>query len=311
MSEAENGRRGRKRTLALGAVMAFGVVSLTVTTAGQAERVVEVERIKDNLYVLRGGGGNSAAFVTSDGVVLVDTKLEGWGQPLIDRLAELTPNPVTTIINTHTHFDHVSGNVEFPASVDVVAHENAARLMEEWNPVTGFPGNFTNVFAASGGQGLPTATFSDRMTLGRGDDQVDLYHFGRGHTGGDTWVVFPALRVMHAGDMFPGKNLPILDASNGGSGVDYAQTLRNAHDGVPDADMIITGHSTQMTRADLARMADFVAAFVDAARAGKAAGQSAADVATAWEAPAGFDGFGSPPADRLTPYVQVIFDELE
>ena len=75
--------------------------------------------------------------------------------------------------------------------------------------------------------------------------------------------------------------------------------------------MIITGHSVQMTRADLAQMADFVQAFVDAARAGKAAGRSAAEVAAAWEAPAGFDGFNSPPAERLTPYVQVIFDELE
>ena len=176
-------KQGMKRALVLGAVLAFGVVSLTVTTAGQGEMVVEVERIKDNLYVLRGGGGNSAAFVTSDGVVLVDTKLEGWGQPLIDRIAELTSNPVTVLVNTHTHFDHVSGNVEFPASVDVVAHENAARLMEEWNPVTGFPGSFTNVFELSGGQGLPTHTFSDRMTLGRGDDRVDLHYFGRGHTG--------------------------------------------------------------------------------------------------------------------------------
>ena len=59
MSKAGIGRRGLKRALVLGAVMAFGVVSLTVTTAGQGEMVVEVERIKDNLYVLRGGGGNS------------------------------------------------------------------------------------------------------------------------------------------------------------------------------------------------------------------------------------------------------------
>ena len=83
--------------------------------------------------MLRGGGGNSAAFVTSSGVVLVDTKVPGWGQPLIDKIGELTSNPVTTIINTHTHFDHVSGNVDFPAMVDVVAHENTQRLMREWN----------------------------------------------------------------------------------------------------------------------------------------------------------------------------------
>jgi cyclase len=311
MSKVGSGRRGMQRALVLGAVLAFGVVSLTVTTAGQAERVVEVERIKDNLYVLQGGGGNSAAFVTSDGVVLVDTKLEGWGQPLLDRIAELTSNPVTTIINTHTHFDHVSGNIEFPASVDVVAHENAARLMAEWNPVTGFPGSFTNVFAQSGGQGLPTITFSERMTLGRGDDQVDLYYFGRGHTGGDTWVVFPALGVMHAGDMFPGKQVPIMDASNGGSGVDYAQTLRNAYETVTDVDLIITGHSTQMTPRDLAQMADFVDAFVADVRASKEAGRSVAEAAASWEVPAQFTGFGSPGPERLEAYVRVVFDEVE
>ena len=144
----------------------------------------------------------------------------------------------------------MSGNVEFPASVEVVAHTNARRLMEEWNPVTGFPGDFPDVFDQSGGQGLPTRTYDDRLTLGSGDDQVDLHYFGRGHTGGDTWVVFPALRVMHAGDMFPGKQVPIMDASNGGSGVDYAQTLRNAHATVTGIDLIITGHATQMTPRD-------------------------------------------------------------
>ena len=313
MSDAgrAGGKRGAKRVAVLGAVAIAGAASLAVTQAEQGGQVVEVERIKDNLYVLRGGGGNSAAFVTSDGVVLVDTKVAGWGQPLIDRIAELTPNPVTTIINTHAHFDHVSGNVEFPASVEVVAHAAARRLMEEWNPVTGFPGNFPNVFAASGGQGLPTRTYDDRLTLGSGDDQVDLHYFGRGHTGGDTWVVFPSLRVMHAGDMFPGRQVPIMDAGNGGSGVDYAQTLRNAYETVTDVDLIITGHSTQMTPRDLAQMADFVDAFVGDVRAARAAGQSAAEVAASWEVPAQFEGFGKPGPERLAAYVQVIFDELE
>ncbi len=301
------------RLIVLGVVVAAGVASVAVstTTAQQGEMVVEVERLQDNLYVLRGGGGNSAAFITSDGVVLIDTKVAGWGQPLIDRIAELTENPVTTIINTHAHFDHVSGNVEFPASVDVVAHTDAARRMEEWNPVTGFPGDFPAVFETSGGQGLPTQTYDDRLTLGSGDDQVDLYYFGRGHTGGDTWVVFPALRIMHAGDMFPGKQVPIMDASNGGSGVDYAQTLRNAHAGVTEIDQIITGHSTQMTRGDLAQMADFVDAFVSAVRDGKAAGRTAAQVSESWSVPSQFAGFNSPPAERLQAYVQVIFDELD
>ena len=301
------------RMVLLGVVAAAGLVSIAVTApaAQQGEMVVEVERLQENLYVLRGGGGNSSAFITSDGVVLIDTKVAGWGQPLIDRIAELTDNPVTTIINTHAHFDHVSGNVEFPASIDVVAQTNTARLMDEWNRVTGIPRDFPDVFETSGGQGLPTQTFDDRLTLGSGDDQMDLYYFGRGHTGGDTWVVLPALRVMHAGDMFPGKQVPIMDASNGGSGVDYAQTLRNAYDAVTDIDQIITGHSTQMTRDDLGQMAQFVEAFVSAIRASKEAGQSVQQAAEAWSVPSEFEGFNSPPAERLQAYVQVIFDELD
>lgn len=300
------------RVAVLSALLAVGAMSVGVVSGQQGEMEVEVEQLQDNLYVLRGGGGHSAVFVTSAGVVLVDTKVAGWGQPLIDAIGELTSNPITTIINTHAHFDHVSGNVEFPASVEFVAHENAKTLMEEWNPVTGFPGDFPDVFETSGGQGLPTRTFDDRLTLGSGADQVDLYYFGRGHTGGDTWVVFPALRTMHAGDMFPGKQVPIMDASNGGSGLEYADTLRLAHATVTEVDTIITGHSVQMERADLKEMADFVDNFVSAARLAHARGQSAQQFSESWSpAPRFRTDFATSPPARLLPYVQVIYDELD
>ena len=298
-----------RRAIALGMVLAVGVVSIALT-ATQQERVVQVDQLRDNLYVLRGGGGNSAAFVTGDGVVLVDTKLAGWGQPLIDAIGELTSNPVTMIINTHTHFDHVSGNVEFPATVDIVAHENVPGLIDDWNGVTGLGSAPASVFT-NGDRGKPTRTFSDRLRLASGAEQIDLYYFGPGHTGGDTWVVFPALRVMHAGDMFAGKGVPIMDKNNGGSGVEYAQTLQNAYRTVTDIDTIITGHSTPMTRADLNEFSEFVGAFVDAARSAKQAGRSAADFAGAWEIPARFSDYGKPPAERLQAYVQVIYDELD
>ena len=290
-----------RRLIVLGALLIIGALSLTLTASQQGERVVEVDQLEDNLYVLRGGGGNSAAFVTSNGVVLVDTKLAGWGQPLIDAIGELTPNPVTTIINTHTHFDHVSGNVEFPATVDIVVHENTERLMREWNPVTGLPRAVDDIFEVNPGRGMPDRTFSDRMTLGRGADQVDLYYFGRAHTGGDTWVVFPSLRIMHAGDAFPGKQVPIMDANNGGSGVDFAETLNNAYRTVTDIDTIITGHSTPMPHADLREYAQFVGAFVDAVREAKAAGRSVSDVSGSWEIPARFSGYNKPPPERLQP----------
>lgn len=311
-----------RRVMVLAVVLAVGSLSIVAAVfqqppAGggqqQAPRVVEVDKLKDNLFVLRGGGGNTAVFVTANGVVVVDTKNPGWGQPILDKIKGLTDKPVTTIINTHTHGDHVSGNVEFPATVDVVTHANTKANMEKMIPATGIapPQPPTNIFTVNNGKGMAKRTFTDRMSLGRGNDQIDLFYFGRGHTNGDAWVVFPALRIMHAGDIFSGKNLPLLDANNGGSGSAIPDTLMKAFNGVKNIDTIITGHSTQMTMNDLKEYADFNRDFLTAVRDAKKAGRSVDDVATSWKMPAKYTGYAMPQPARLKSNVQVIFDELK
>jgi len=149
------------------------------------------------------------------------------------------------------------------------------------------------------------------MTLGKGADQIDLYYFGRGHTNGDAWVVFPALRLMHAGDIFSGKNLPLLDANNGGSGLLIGATLAKAADSIKNIDTIITGHSTTMTVNDLKEYAQFNKEFADDVRAAKKAGKSVDDVAGSWKMPAKYTGYAAPAAARLKANVQVVFDELK
>jgi glyoxylase-like metal-dependent hydrolase (beta-lactamase superfamily II) len=309
-----------KRTIVLGVLIAVGALSLSITAyqAPQQQpqpKVIEVEKLKDNLYMLRGGGGNTAVFVMANGVTVVDTKNPGWGQPILDKIKELTPKPVTTVINTHTHGDHVSGNVEFPATVDVVVHENTKANMQKMAPVTGLgqPGATPppNIFTQNNGRGMAKRTFNDKMTLGSGSDRVDLYYFGRGHTNGDAWVHFPALRVLHAGDIFSGKNLPLLDANNGGSGVLIGDTLAKAADGVRDVDSIITGHSTVMTVADLREYAQFNKDFLAEVRSAKSAGKSVDDVATTWKMPTKYAGYAAPQPARLKSNVQVIYDELK
>ena len=271
---------------------------------------IEVEKVTDNLFVLRGGGGNTAAFVRSDGVVLVDTKLTGWGQPIIDKLGTLTDKPVTTIINTHTHFDHVNGNVEFPATVEIVTHENTARYMKEWNPVFGLELDNPNPFAASGGRGMPTRTFTDTLSLGSGGDRVDLHFYGPAHTGGDTWIVFPAARVMHTGDAFPNKSTPLMDRNNGGSGVRYADTLAKAA-ATPGVDRVITGHSAVMPVADLQQYARFIDDLVTAARQAKTNGLTTDEFAESWKIPEGYDGYTQPQPDALRTIAQVIWAETD
>jgi glyoxylase-like metal-dependent hydrolase (beta-lactamase superfamily II) len=261
-------------------------------------KVVEVEKVKDNLFMLKGGGGNTAVFVTANGVTVVDAKNPGWGQPILDKIKELTPKPVTLLINTHTHGDHVSGNVEFPATVDIVVQENTKANMEKMP-----------IFKESAGRGMAKRTFKDKMTLGSGKDRVDLYYFGRGHTNGDAWIVFPELRLVHAGDIFSGKNLPLLDMNNGGSGVDIGDTLAKAHAGIKNVDTIITGHSTLMTWNDLAEYAQFNKDFLRDVRAAATAGKAADDVAGTWKAADQYKGYTVAEA-RLKTNVQAVYKEI-
>ena len=308
-----------RRIVVLATVIGVGALSYVVSafqSGQQAPKVVEVEKLKDNLFLLKGGGGNTAVFVQANGITVVDTKNPGWGTPILTKIKELSAKPVTTIINTHTHGDHVSGNVEFPATVEVVTQENTAANMKKMAPVTGLsqPGATPppNIFDQNQGRGLAKKTFKDRMTLGSGADQVDLYYFGRGHTNGDAWVLFPSLRVVHAGDIFSGKNLPLLDANNGGSGVEIGDTLAKAHSALgKSADMVITGHSTQMTMNDLQEYAQFNREFLSAVQGAKKAGRSAEEVAKSWTMPAKYAGYAAPQPARLQSNVQVIFNETK
>ena len=311
-----------KRQMVLGILFAAGALTMTVNALQQpqagasgqpAPRVVEVDKLKDNLFMMRGvnGGGNTAVFITSAGVVVVDTKNPGWGQPLLDKIKTVTDKPVTMIINTHTHGDHVSGNVEFPATVEVVTHENTAKNMQEMRQPTGIAppaGGPVNIFKQNNGRGLPKKTFKDKTTIGKDADRIDLYYFGRGHTNGDAFVVFPA----HAGDIFSGKNVPLLDAVNGGSGVEIGRTLdRAAKEVRTKVDTVITGHSTVMSVADLQEYAAFNDDFRDTVQAGKKAGKTVDEVFAAYKIPEKFKGYAAPPEARLKANIQVVFDETK
>jgi glyoxylase-like metal-dependent hydrolase (beta-lactamase superfamily II) len=160
------------------------------------------------------------------------------------------------IINTHSHPDHTGSNDYFPASAEVVTHENTQKWMAA-NPKT-----------AANAAMMPDRTFADRMTLGGGDDRIDLYYFGAGHTSGDAFVVFPAVRVMAAGDQMAWKMAPLIDPAAGGSVVALPDTLEKALKGVPNVDTVIEGHGGVSTWAGFRDYVHFNRALLDAAKAG-------------------------------------------
>ena len=255
-----------RRTICLAALTATGVLAAAAANEARQDRFgIRQLQLADNLYVLTSDpaeqgmrtGGNTAVFVTTSGVTLVDTKIRGYGEDILAEVARITDKPVTTIINTHTHWDHSGANTEFPDTVDFVVHENTAGHMASTDCAdgAGFQGGSIKNCEAFTGENtrfLPKITFANRTSLFSGPDQIDLYYFGRGHTDGDTWVVFREARAMHTGDMMARKGLPFIDADNtNGSATEFGATLRNAVDAIENVDTIIP--RAQRRPADLGR----------------------------------------------------------
>jgi glyoxylase-like metal-dependent hydrolase (beta-lactamase superfamily II) len=308
-----------KRAWVLSAIVALGGLSVA-TSALQAPppgptaaalAATKIEKVKDNLYVITGSGaedqnafsgGNTAVFITAGGVVIVDTKLPGWGQTILDRIKTVTDKPITTIINTHTHGDHTGSNAFFGMNVESIVHENTKANMAKMDDFKGDKAAF-----------LPKKTYKDKLTVGTGRDQIDLYYFGPGHTNGDTFVVFPALRTMHAGDMFAWKALPFIDVSNGGSAVGHPQTLAKVISTIKNVDTVITGHTPLMKWSDLGEYADFSKDFVAWAQAEMKSGKSVDQAAAEYKVPAKYRGYtaGVGSFGGAKGNTQAVYDELK
>jgi cyclase len=291
-----------RRTVALGSIIVAGTLAMAaVPSAAQqpaaGPNVAQIEKVKDNLYVITGGGGNTAAYVTATGVVLVDTKLANWGQPILDKVKSVTDKPVTHIINTHTHGDHVGSNEFFPASVEIVAQQNTATNMMKMD-----------VFKDPAKKhGLADKTFTDKMTVLGGNDAIDLYYFGAAHTNGDAFVVFRNLRVMHTGDAFAGLSTPLMDTNNGGSGLAYPETLAKAAAGIKGVDTVIPGHSAVTTWQTFVDFGEFMKSFVGSVTASAKSGQTADAAVTAFVPAEKFKAYN---ITRAKANVEVIYKEL-
>ena len=255
--------------------------------------------------MIPGQGGNTAAWVMANGVLLVDTKLANNGQAILDEVKKVTDKPITYIINTHTHGDHTGSNQFFPASVEIVSQANTAANMAKMD-VFKDPANK---------HGLPDKTFKDKMTLFKGKEQVDLFYFGAAHTNGDAWVVFKSARVMHSGDAFANKGAPLIDRPNGGSGVAYPVTLKNAAKAIKNVDKIIPGHAPVMMWQDLVDAGTFNQLMLDHAKAALAAKKSPEQALKEFTLPESLKtkGFTQPAAGRggAGGNFTVIMDELQ
>ena len=182
-----------------------------------------LKKSKDNLFVIRGAGsgGNTAVFVTAKGVTARRHQESRLG-PAAARQGQDAHRQAGHDRHQHAHCisttSAATSRCRPPSrSSRTRTPRRTCRLFA--TVIAGAATTQANVFKANPGKGLPKRTFTDKLTIGSGADQINLYYFGPAHTGGDAFVEFAALRVMHAGDAFARKAVPLIDADNGGSGV--------------------------------------------------------------------------------------------
>ncbi|MBN1236910.1 MAG: MBL fold metallo-hydrolase [Gammaproteobacteria bacterium] len=264
---------------------------------------LDVERVKDDLHVISGEGGNVAVYVTDEGVILVDDMFYRNFDEILAAVASVTDLPVAYVVNTHQHDDHAGGNAKMHAIADVIAHrEVRANLSDIRQPYyEDTPG--TPI-------GLPNITFADELTLRLGGKEVRARHFGRGHTDGDAVVYFPELKVVHTGDLFLGRRPAAADPGGGAEGkppgvniyVDYAQggsfvEWTATLDGVLalDFDTVIPGHGPVSSRDDLVRFRADLEAMRDRIASLIRAGATKQQVLAVFETDYGWRSTGCPP----------------
>ena len=151
---------------------------------------IKLQKLDDHVYMVQGFGGNIAAYVGTDGIVLVDTEEVQLGPKVETALKTISDKPIRYVLNTHWHGDHTGSNAYFGKTAIIIAQDNVRKKME-----TVPDPRITNLAVS-----LPTITFSDELTLHMNEADIHSVYFPHGHTDGDSIVLFPQDNIVHMGD---------------------------------------------------------------------------------------------------------------
>ena len=234
--------------ISAGAVcLALGWIAYTqlAYTQNPPPAKLKLNKVKDDLYEIEGDGGNVAVYITDEGVILIDDKFDRDHESIVENVKSVTNQPIKYVINTHYHQDHSGGNAKFLPTAEIISTSMAR----------------TNILERKQGNLQPPPvspariTFTTEADINLGGKEVRAIYMGRGHTNGDAVIYFPALRVLHTGDLMAGTS-PLIDYNGGGSLVEWPKTLDNALK--LDFDTVIPGHGAITDKAGLQTYRDNV-----------------------------------------------------
>jgi cyclase len=227
------------RAVAGGFFLSLAWLAYTQTQAPK----LTISKVKGDLYEIEGDGGNVGVLATSEGVILIDDKFDQDHDAIVAQVKTITPLPIKYIVSTHHHGDHSGGNAKFLPTAEIIS-----TTMARANIVEHKQANAADTAPAR-------LAFDHEMSVFLGGQEVRARYMGRGHTNGDAVIYFPALKVVHTGDLMAGAS-PLIDYPGGGSVVEWTKTLDEALK--LDFDTVIPGHGSVTNKAGLKTYRDNV-----------------------------------------------------
>jgi cyclase len=235
-------------------------------------------KLRDNLTLLYGPGGNLVALDGPDGKILVDSSFVPVVPKILQALAGISPSPLKILINTHWHFDHTDGNALLHESgATILAHENTRKRLSTPQDIAAFGMHFP----ASPLAAWPQQTFADAFRLYFNNEELALSYIKPAHTDTDIFIRYEKENVLHMGDIFFNGMYPFTDASSGGSINGMIAGAESAFKFVDAETKIVPGHGPVGDKSELTKYRDMLVTVRDRVQAQKKAGKKVVEVVAA------------------------------
>lgn len=202
---------------------------------------MKVSKVAGNVYMLEGAGGNIAASVGEDGIVIVDDQFAPLADKIRAALKGVTDKPVRFVINTHYHGDHTGGNEPFSQTSTIIAQDNVRKRLESGGRA-GNGGSVKFEVKPAPKAALPIITFEHDVTVHLNGEDIRALHFPAGHTDGDSIIYFPKSNVVHMWDDFVTYGFPFIDVDSGVSIQGMIDGVEKAISDLPADVKVIPGH---------------------------------------------------------------------